>query len=750
MPDELTGEAIVAVVQQNQEAKTNFEDLRTSVTRALGSSYTPSMILDLANVGHGQFPATVSGKPQKAVLRRWVQEHLEDREQSQRSTASGTLESQLTEIWASVSGQDAANISAESSVHTFADSMMLIQVRSIISDTFRKNVTVRELTDHSSIRSQSELLRQRAEIDPSADGSQPEGSLRQPWRLQAQNEERLSSLQQLGSPQLAAKGLQWAQVEDIFPKPNIIGPMAKGARPNSWNHRHSMLVRNSDERSVTATLETWLRKHALMRSMTTSDEIGEVFLIFPAQDSWLQHQLFNAGSIKRAEDLLVYRFDEPEWDCVNPPGPYLKVTILPIQHTADVGLIFHWHHAIFDGLIIRQWYGELRQLLKKQKPSTAFQPFERYATAVYQRSRNTAAQRAVDYHVNTLRGVSRSRLALWPPQRAPLWLKGNDHGWRYPDGQLGEPGVRVPLDGTNSVGTMGLEYTIEVPHILELRGKYEIPPPIVAKGACVLLNLYLTGGDEVVLATNESGRSWPFVNEQDVVDETDTGDDTGEDIDPLAIDGPTVTLSVSRNGLADKETVVQFLGRLLREQREIEKHSHSSIDGILEQLETPTAGFSASQSKADGQIVRNALNRQIFDWLPDLRSAQTTNPTGDPDIQDNDVTVDASTHGTGESQTDTPREPQPSLEMLEVLSRTDLGFVWYPSLVPGTEVMKLNTTWDDAQLHAAEASKAMKQFLRAARWLSQPENWEWPAKECDFESEDAVIEDCGLASCYRR
>lgn len=676
-------------------------------------------------------------------------------EKCQRSTAGGTLESQLTEIWASVSGHTAANISADASVHTFADSMMLIQVRSIISEKLQKNVTVRELTDHSSIRSQADLLRQRTEIDPPTDRSRREETHRQQWRLQAQNQERLSSLQQSAGPQLAAKGLTWAQVEDVFPKPNIIGPMAKGARPSSWNHRHSMVVRNSDENNVTAALETWLRKHPLMRSMTTSDNAGEVFLILPAHETWLCHQLFNAGSIRQAEDLLVYRVDEPDWDCASPPGPYLKITILPIQHTADVGLIFHWHHAIFDELIIRQWYGELRQLLKKQEPSTIFHPFERSATAVYQRSQNMAAQRAVDYHVNTLRGVSKSCLALWPSQRAPLWLKGNDHGWRHSDGRLGDHTARTPLDGGKAIGTMGLEYTIPVPHILELRGRYEIPPPIVAKGAYVLLNLYLTGGDEVILATNESGRSWPFVNESDAGDGVDANDDTGEDVDPLVIDGPTVTLSVSRNGLTENETVVEFLGRLLREQREIEKHSHSSVDHILEQLEAPTATSSASQSKADGQIVRNALNRQIFDWLPDLRSTQAASPAVDSETQgegslDLPANVEANAHSTGEHAADTPNERRVSLEMLEVLSRTDLGFVWYPSLVAGAEVMKLNTTWDDAQLYAAEASKVMKQFLRAARWLSQPENWERPAKECDFESEDVAIEDCGLVNCYRR
>lgn len=73
VPDEMTGEAVVVVVHLTRQAEISFEGLRTSITRALGSLHTPSMILNLtADLDREQFPATVSGKPQKAILRRWV------------------------------------------------------------------------------------------------------------------------------------------------------------------------------------------------------------------------------------------------------------------------------------------------------------------------------------------------------------------------------------------------------------------------------------------------------------------------------------------------------------------------------------------------------------------------------------------------------------------------------------------------------------------------------------------------------
>lgn len=733
IPDDLTGEAIAVVVQDVSPMELTPEDLRASVSAQLGLLYAPSAVLRLhADLERNQFPATPSGKPQKALLRSWVLKHINDNKQANSDDSAEDIESRLTGIWALVSGRRAPDIAADVSVHTFADSMMVLQARSIIFDRLRKSVTTMELMEHPSVHSQSELLQGRAEVPKPTEGVQPAVSSRQVWRDMPQNQSRMPAIQESAKLKLAAKGLEWRNVEDVFPKPDIIGPMAKGARQNSWNHRHSMLVHRCDEGRALEALRTWIERHPLLRSMTTSDDVGEVFLVLPAQNIWVRHQLFTADDIGRPEDLLTHRFNEPDWDCAYPPGPFLKVTVLPIRGTEDLGLIFHWHHAIFDGIIIRQWYRELGQLLRHQEPSTSFHPFERFATAVYHRSQHRAAQRAIDYHVNSLRGISSAKLALWPPQRAPLWLKGHDKGWRYPDGRMGEPSARTPLDGNQAVGTMGLEYTIPVPSILKLREQFEIPPPIVAKGACVLLNLYLTGGDEAALVTNESGRSWPFVDEADAAHAADLYGDIGDDVNPLYIDGPTVTLSVSRNRVREKETVVQFLDRLKHEQREIEKHSHASIDTILKRLETSDETSTAKQSQADGEVVRNTLNRQIFDWLPDIAHAQPA----------------TSAPADGQQTPANTEKAQPSLQMLEVLSRTDLGFVWYPSLLDG-EVMKLNTTWDDAQMYASEAAKAMKQFLRAARWLSKPENWQRPAKECDFESEDGLIEEVGMRT-YRR
>ena len=726
VPDTVAGEAIVAIIRRDSGIELDCDELRNVVSKSLGPQLAPSMIYDLVDdLGSEVFPMTPSGKAQKATLRQWTLEHIERVKSSQPNDMGSTIESQLAEIWSSLSGRSVATITPDTSIHTFTDSMTLIQFCSAVFERYKKTITVKDLGESKTVRSQAKLLEERQEMNSESDRVSNAATGPTPWRELPENRPQMLRIEQAAVGRLNSMGFNWGDVEDVFPKNDIIGPMARGARPNSWNHRHSMIIRNCDEARITSALSTWAEKHPLMRSITVMDEQSDFYIIMPAHPSWLRHQIFHGGSIGKADDTLDYRFNEPDWDHVAPPGPFFKVTILPISGTPDVGLIFHWHHVIFDGVIIRQWYRELGQIVKSQQPSTVFHPFQRYSVALNRRMKNVAAQKAIDHHVNALRGIGASRDCLWPPQRVPLWLKGDDAGWKYSDGRPGEPGLRVPLDGDHAIGTMGLEYSIVVPQILKLRERFEIPPPIVAKGACVLLNLHLTGGEEAVLVTNESGRAWPFIDSSE--QNSDESEDNGDGVNPLSIDGPTVTLAVSRTRVQGDETVVEFLARLLQEQHVIEQHSHAPIAKILDRLESPPGGSSPA-SKADGEVVRNTLNRQVFDWLPDIRPNQSTSAEAE---QEKNVSNPA------------------SVEMLEVLSRTDLGFVWYPSLTESNTTLKLNTTWDDAQMHASEVSQAMKGFLSATAWLSRPENWERPARECKFEMEDEIT-DVGPEKCYRR
>lgn len=709
IPQSGTEEAIVAVIRRDPGAEYDGDDLRNTVSSILGPELAPSMILDLEkDLGRDKFPMTASGKAQKPILRQWVMEHVRIQQPDQVGDESAPLETQLTGIWASLTGRSATSIEPDTSVHKFADSMILIQFCSAVLARYKTSVAVKDLVEFKTIRSQAELINERMQV-VSSSGSREEipPPAPKPWWERASNQRKMPGLEDAVLKRVEGMGFGREDVEDVFPKVDIIGRLSRGARPGAWNHRRVMIARGYDADRLASSIATWLEKHPLLRSVTVSSGTDDSFVIMKGHSSWLSNQIFHGESIEGTEMLLNYRIGDPDWDCVSIPGPFLKATILPIQNTQDTGLIFHLHHLVFDGIILRQWFRELDHIIAGRESPYVFESFGRYSDALDHWIQTGASNSAVQYHVDRLRGIGAAANCLWPPQRAPLWMKGDDSGWKYPDGRPGEPEARKPLDGAHSRGGLGLLYSAKLPHMMQLKENFEIPPPMVTKGACVLLNLHLTGGDEAVFNTYESGRAWPASSGNSEAE-------SGRDINPLSIDGGTFTLAVSRTRVAEEETSIQLLNRLLKEQHEIDQNSQAPIDHVIDQLERPQEGASQA-STADAQVVRDCIKRQFFDWLPDVRLDQSDS----------------------------------FMELVENIMRCDLGVLWFPSFNVSEQTLKLGTTWDDAQLSTSEVSEVMKKFLSAIAWLTEPENWERPAKECKFDIEGFEIADVG-EKIYRR
>jgi hypothetical protein len=719
IPDELAGEVPVAILQQTATAKVSLEELHTTIVTELGAGFPPSMLLDLkADLGQDKFPSTTSGKIQKATLRKWVIEYLNKAKPAELSTDSGTLESQLTAFWARLSGRKEINVPTDVSVHRFTDSMMLVQFCSLVFEKLGKRITMRDLVDYNTIESQAELLRSRPNVEhaPAATREAEDGPV--PFSIlsgSAEDQARLLSIKDATFEQLRSMGLSWEHVENVAPITDTLTVMARGDRPNAWNHRHSIVIKQSSISDLKSILRTWTSRHSLMRSTIGSDKSDvDYYLIMEATDAWFQHQILDGDQIDRAEDILTYKLNDSAWDFVSPAGPIFKATILPIRNSLDIGLVLHWHHAMFDGLIIKRWYLELTYLLNYQPSPIAFHPFEHFADSFYHYRKSPFAQEAVEFHVRRLQGISSRRDQIWPVQRAPRWLKGEEKGWKHLNGKLGKPEERVYLDGDKATGTMGSNLTVPVPNILKMRAEYEISPPIIAKAACALFNLQIMGGEEAIFASVESGRSWPLADTA----KSGSPDPSGELINPLTIDGPTMTETINRIRLRPGETVHQFLIRLQEDQREIDLYSHAPIASILDRLEDP----------ADVETVRDVLQRQIYDWLPAARPVE----------QDETTAV-------GDQET---AEAASSMEILECLGRTDLGIVWFPTLID-EDTLHLEATWDNAQLRASEVHEAMLKFMFAVVWLSDPENLERPVAECEYHNPGLEVTDLGPFENYR-
>ncbi|KAJ5917371.1 Nonribosomal peptide synthetases (NRPS) [Penicillium verhagenii] len=700
IPDDLAGEVPIAVVQQAGPSVLSGNELKAMALSELTPGFAPARVLDVQrDLGRDTFPTTTTGKVQKLVLRRWVMEYLD-------SLASlpviddscQSLESQLTSIWVHFSGQKLSEVDFDESFHKIADSMTLIQLTGQIRKTLHRSVSMTDLVENNTLRKLMGYLARKPLL---ANNPAPPRSL--PWDSSMASNmmhikghtEHMQVTRNQAVGHLTPLGFGWDDMEDLLPLSDCMKLMTRGGRSQSWNHRHSLVVRSVSTAEVEATIKLWIKRNPMLRAthMACGND-SQLYVIMRPNDRWLDTQITTGSSLASIDDIPTYRLNDSTYDHVQLSGPLLKCTVLPIDNCKATGVVLHMHHVMFDGMVMHRWYQDLNQLLQGKMPPSlcAFREFASFYQA-YRESRE--AQEAVDYHVNQLRGLGAIQKDFWPQQRAPRWFKGDDHGWCHEDGSQSHPGERVLLDGDRSCGTMGFFYKIHLPFIRALKSKWELSPPIVAKSACALLNIYKTGADEAVFVSDESGRAWPSMEENST--------SVPPTVSPLDIGGPTFQKTINRIRVEPNETTLQFLQRMQKKQQDIDRYCHAPLDAIISSLEQDSV-----HGLADAAAVRDILQRQLFDWLPSPPSSEN---------------VDG--------------EPAAPVEMLEVLSRSDLGLVWFPSLLPG-DYLLLEVSWDDAQLRGHEIYQAIQEFLCALVWISNPENFDKPVTQCEFQGQKAL------------
>jgi acyl-CoA synthetase (AMP-forming)/AMP-acid ligase II/acyl carrier protein len=696
VPDELAGEVPIAVVQQTGTSILSGNELKAMALSELTPGFAPALVLDVQrDLAQDTFPTTTTGKVQKSVLREWVMNYLEFTEKitTEDEPSQQTLESQVASIWAHCSGQKPSDVDFDASIHTIADSMVLIQFTSQIRKRLQKNISMTDLVKINTVTKISNFLAHNpllAGCTTSPRAHHHHEAVVSNMKLPQGQKEGMELTKSQAALHLAPLGFQWDDVEDMLPVSDCMKFMTEGGRKNSWNHRHSLVVRSCSSTEVLAVMRMWIKRNPMLRTTHIAcNKDLHLYIVMRPSDRWLDRQIATGSSLTTIQEITTYRLNDSTYDHVQLSGPLLKCTVLPINNSNATGVVLHMHHVMFDGMVMHRWYQDLNQLLRGNHLPSALYSFHDFALLYQTYRASIEAEQAVDFHVRQLRGLSSMQKSFWPKQRAPRWFKGDDQDWCHEDGSASQPGERVPLDGDHSCGTMGLFHKIHLPFIRALKSNWEISPPMVAKAACALLNIYKTGAEEAVFVSDESGRSWPS-----------TGDDSTlapPTASPLDIGGPTFQKTINRVRIQPGETTLQFLRRMQEKQRDIDRYCHAPLGAICRSLEQDTV-----HGPADVAAVRDILRRQLFDWLP-----------------------------TPPSNEDVGTESTPSAEMLEVLSRSDLGLVWFPTLLPGDHLL-LEVSWDDAQLKASEVYQSIEEFLCAMAWISNPANFDKPVTHCEF------------------
>lgn len=154
----------------------------------------------------------------------------------------------------------------------------------------------------------------------------------------------------------------------------------------------------------------------------------------------------------------------------------------------------------------------------------------------------------------------------------------------------------------------------QLPHLQKLKRAHNLTAPAILKTALVLLNVSYTKQNEAIFTNYEAGRTWPFL-EPWIADRM---------LNIVDVHGPTLeailnVIPIKRN---EKATCLQMINRVNDEQKLLIKHTHARLFAVQKGLDD-----------TDESNLIDVMRRQIFNWLPGLKSLANREDEGEKIFQ---------------------------------------------------------------------------------------------------------------------
>ncbi|TQW08948.1 AMP-binding enzyme family protein [Cordyceps javanica] len=704
-PDKIAGEVPVAVVKRPKDV---LDSAIFEKARSLGSKNTLGAIFDLSQLGYDVMPVTSLKKPRrqllKAALSRFVEEMEREKEARGATPEQCALVEKLAAEWEELCG---VRPQPRQSVHTFADSILLMQYCDRVYRRLQTPLYLQDLFENKDILSQSELLLQRCSGIPRIPQTEPvpydaghhvsEGNVSSSSDCYHETFSDIASMLPSGAVPESVISLRADQHR-----------MVQGQRPQSYHIRLVYRVPQLTGARIMEGLRTLVSKTPLLRSV----------LVRPAAASALwQHVLCDEGlashilhqSEAATEDEARLGLIQESSSALRPPYAFRADTV----RCADTGghlLVLHFNHAIVDAIslwsVLRNLDDVLRDRHQAAMTLPPAVPYRLWAELWQLNRGNELARAAVARLAGRLRGLSRFPGALWPPQRAPGWMIGDDS--RSPHAAARDAAREAAASARGGGGGGGGSGSgtcakapvavagespfprrgriVRLPQLAVLKGEHGVAADVLARCAVILLNVRQTRAPYAVFASWEAARAWPFVPEW-----------VQAQLPPaMAVDGPTTQWRLNMYGVgaaataeADSETVLGFLQRIREEEAALAHHNHAPWDDVK----------AALGEEAD--VAEDASFRQGFVW---------------------DMTLGMSAQQS---------RCHSNYKILEPVSRhdwPDCGLFWNAFMVD-KENLYFIASWDTAQLNGDEVDCYCDRLAEAMRTLANASNWERPLRE---------------------
>jgi aryl carrier-like protein len=204
----------------------------------MGIVYVPEDIVSLDALGLDEFPRTMSGKIQKAELRKLVATYRENLSPDSTSNHESTKQVVL-HAWWKATGIEIDRLNQDAPTSNFADSIMIMRVR----DSYRKELGVTlslaEMSEAVNLKGQMVMLQRKSTSQQQA-AVYPALGLSGPPTLEELQaiigpENNATAFKETINSTLAAKGFEYLDVESVIPTSDFTNVMVNSNIMRSWD-----------------------------------------------------------------------------------------------------------------------------------------------------------------------------------------------------------------------------------------------------------------------------------------------------------------------------------------------------------------------------------------------------------------------------------------------------------------------------------------------------------------------------------
>ncbi|KAL1854468.1 putative NRPS-like protein biosynthetic cluster [Diaporthe australafricana] len=621
IPDAITGEACVAVVDTSKSEQFSKLQLQVDVSKHIGSEFVFVHILTLEELGLAQYPVGPGGKVRKPILKELVLNHLEKtKKQVPRTNGYATPNGNsnyntmdqhgsldlVKSVWADLLHIDASQFGDDFRLEHFTDSLTAMRYCFEIEKLTSKRLTVADVRDAPTIRDQAKLV-SGAPVDMHVTGKtdldvnkRTGPPLIEDIPICRGQESKFLQIKDLATAVLGRHGLNWERdVQDCFPSPPLLAATVLLPATRSFNLRFAFEVRGLEFSEIRDAVVEILKVQPLLLSAGINLENKLVYVQLRQNEDVIERFITKERELDSVDAAVDFGLHEPFEVVARPTELLSRFGIFPVpSQDATQGpvhvIIMSLAHNICDGMtnsvVIAALEAQLRMRSKKAgdsvktPPAPRFLPYKLFADMYDSLDNSVSATTSAKLVASKFHGIHEAAGASWPSfdPKKMLSIFAADVG---DSTEIFRGGIMIQRSG-------------RAPGILSLQDTHGIPPSIALKVAYGLAVMQMTGKKSALYLHVDAARHWPF---QDTWTQSFLPN-------PLLIGGPTVVLTWEWLKLgAEGATLLDVFRGVQDKDAELAPHSHmfQSYDAVTAHLPAEDAAFVRDTRCFDPKIALN-------------------------------------------------------------------------------------------------------------------------------------------------